>query len=279
MVAIGALIALCNALIGAIFPIPRIVYSMAMDGVVYKKLSVVNPKTKTPIYSTIFCGGLAAIMALIFDLEQLIDMMSIGTLLAYTIVAASVLILRYRDDDNYNMEITETRPQIIRQLFNLNFNKRANSLSSRVTVWGITVFGLLSIIFCIMIAHFDVGNIPLLCAFIVVVICMILTILIIGRQPVADTKLSFKTPLVPLLPCMSILINLLLMFQLDYGTWARLLAWLIIGYVIYFTYGIKHSTENKKENTVNGGDSTFVISMKNNQSMALDERNKSSYDF
>lgn len=45
------------------------------------------------------CGTLAGVLALIFDLNALADMMSVGTLMSYTLVAASVLVLRYREHD------------------------------------------------------------------------------------------------------------------------------------------------------------------------------------
>uniref|UniRef100_T1GGE6 Cationic amino acid transporter C-terminal domain-containing protein n=1 Tax=Megaselia scalaris TaxID=36166 RepID=T1GGE6_MEGSC len=99
VVAVGAIFALCTSLLGAMFPLPRVLYAMANDGILFKFLRNIHPYTKTPLIATIISGILAACMALIFDLHQLIDMMSIGTLLAYTIVAICVLVLRYEDED------------------------------------------------------------------------------------------------------------------------------------------------------------------------------------
>jgi APA family basic amino acid/polyamine antiporter len=59
------------------------------------------------------------------------------------------------------------------------------------------------------------------------------------RRP--DLPRAFKTPLVPLVPILGILISLLLMAALPGGTWLRLIVWLVIGMAIYFGYSRKHS--------------------------------------
>jgi APA family basic amino acid/polyamine antiporter len=51
----------------------------------------------------------------------------------------------------------------------------------------------------------------------------------------------FKTPMVPLVPILSVLFSGLLIVSLSYLTQLRLLVWLVIGFVIYFTYSVKHS--------------------------------------
>ncbi|KAL1449131.1 hypothetical protein WDU94_000361 [Cyamophila willieti] len=94
----GSLVALFTAMFGAFFPLPRILYAMSRDGLLYKLFAYVSPRTKTPIISTAISGVITAIMSAIFKLDQLVDMMSIGTLLAYIIVAVCVLLLRYSDD-------------------------------------------------------------------------------------------------------------------------------------------------------------------------------------
>ena len=68
------------------------------------------------------------------------------------------------------------------------------------------------------------------------------------RRP--DVPRPFKTPWVPFVPIMGMVISFALMLGLNYLTWIRLIVWLAIGMVIYFTYSIKHSKVQRGEYAV-----------------------------
>jgi cationic amino acid transporter 3 len=230
IVSIGAIFALCTSLLGAMFPLPRVLYAMGNDGIIYKVMKRVHPRTKTPLVATILSGFLAAIMATIFNLHQLIDMMSIGTLLAYTIVAVCVLILHYEIPPNH---IVDNDPKFtmnaaITQLVNIKFSKDPNTVTSSLVKICVCVFSVLSIVLCGLLKY-DITFLTIVLMS-VVGAGILLTLLVISRQPKDTiTELTFKVPLVPTLPCLSILINLYLMFQLDGPTWIRFAVWVVIG--------------------------------------------------
>lgn len=98
IIGIGAVCGLSSSLLGSQFPLPRIIYAMASDGLLFKSLAKVNPRTEVPVVATVYPGLLTAVISLLFDLNELVEMMSIGTLLAYTLVSLCVLILRYQPD-------------------------------------------------------------------------------------------------------------------------------------------------------------------------------------
>lgn len=56
-------------------------------------------------------------------------------------------------------------------------------------------------------------------------------------------NMSFKVPLVPFVPALSILCNIELMVHLSPLTWLRFFIWMIVGLLLYFCYGIHHSRE------------------------------------
>ncbi|XP_035733325.1 cationic amino acid transporter 3-like [Vespa mandarinia] len=255
IVNIGAIFALCTSLLGAMFPLPRILYAMASDGIIFMWLSKVHSKTMTPILGTILSGLLAGTMALFFNLHQLIDMMSIGTLLAYTVVAISVLILRYQKENDIMPEVTMngyefTAMNIFKQTFNLNNHKDPSHISSIVSKCSIASFTLVLFILIIIsnYVEFDItnGNVIVFVIIIILAFILILNLASIGRQPVQQVELSFKVPFLPLIPCCSIFINLYLMLQLDMFTWIRFIVWMLIGFSIYIFYGISHSVQGKK---------------------------------
>jgi APA family basic amino acid/polyamine antiporter len=71
-----------------------------------------------------------------------------------------------------------------------------------------------------------------------VIVCAAVMILRVRRP---DLVRPFRTPWVPFVPIMGIIVSLGLMASLNGVTWVRLIVWLIIGLVIYFTYGVKYS--------------------------------------
>ncbi|GFU54964.1 high affinity cationic amino acid transporter 1 [Nephila pilipes] len=305
VITIGALCGLSTSLLGGMFPLPRILYAMANDGLIFKFLAKTHPKYKTPLIATYISGVFTGLMAMLFNVKELADMMSIGTLLAYTLVAGSVLILRYRVDEevlpmsplnvnekslssttneydaldtssldasssnigNYirkkakknmaaitsstNTMLASTQHYSYRDIFDQIFNREnievQTKLSSLVSMWLIAMIGAFIIVLDILIvvlenelyaldpgALFSVG---IFFAFVVV------GTIAVARQPSDNKPLSFKVPCVPLIPVLSIFVNFYLMLKLPIATWKRFVYWMIAGFLIYFGYGMWHSSE------------------------------------
>jgi cationic amino acid transporter 4 len=85
-----------TTLFGSLFSLPRTMYSMASDGLLFGFLARVSKRTQVPSVNLAISGAVSGLIALFFDLDHLVEFMSIGTFLAYTIVSASVIVLRYR---------------------------------------------------------------------------------------------------------------------------------------------------------------------------------------
>ena len=154
LVNIGAIAGLASVVLVMLMGQPRIFYSMARDGLLPPVFGRIHPKFQTPYLATIITGTLAALIAGFFPIGLLGELVSIGTLLAFVIVSAGILVLRYRSP---------------------------------------------------------------------------------------ELKRPFRTPMVPLVPILSIIICGLMMYWLPKDTWLRLIIWMAIGLVIYFAYGRSHS--------------------------------------
>lgn len=156
---LGAIAGLSSVILVMMLGQSRIYYSISKDGLLPKVFSKVHSKHGIPQNATIFASIITAIIAGLFPLHVLSELVSIGTLMAFTIVCISIMILR------------KTEP---------------------------------------------------------------------------DLNRPFKTPFVPLVPLLGAAICILQMLFLPWSTWARLIGWTILGFLIYFTYGIKHSKLNNK---------------------------------
>ncbi|CAL1278836.1 unnamed protein product [Larinioides sclopetarius] len=306
VISIGALAGLSTSLLGAIFPLPRVLYAMGSDGIIFRFLAKVHPRYQTPLIATAVSGVFAGAMAMMFNVHELADMMSIGTLLAYSLVAISVTILRYRCMDSNDSsqrskaryssisQSPEKRPNdneangkprlanalavpiekityntVLRQLLNIDRLEKPTPLTSRISIWLIGITSVLIIAMDGQLALNEEGLknkdfISLLCL-IVIIALILLCLLMLQRQPAENAKLSFKVPLVPYIPMLSVAINTYLMFKLSVLTWQRFGVWMAIGFAVYFFYGLWNSSERYKHQNgaaavyaVDGGDAQLV---------------------
>ena len=98
IIAVSAVVAMASVLLVFQMGQPRIWMSMSRDGLLPKRFSRVHPKYKTPSYATIVTGFVVAVPALFLNLTMVTDLCSIGTLFAFVLVCAGVLVLQNRTD-------------------------------------------------------------------------------------------------------------------------------------------------------------------------------------
>ncbi|XP_071945584.1 high affinity cationic amino acid transporter 1-like [Antedon mediterranea] len=299
IVAIGSLVALTSSMLGSIFPLPRIIYAISKDGLLFQFLGRVNYRTNVPVNATIVSGLFTACLALVFNLQQLVEMMSIGTLMSYSLVVISTLLLRYKPDSvglnkqqssNFNVfpredsslidlgeglsrrytnaaspneDDSEDRQLSITTTFaddvsddvqrlvgkNHTFDNRPNDVTYNKVFW----FTIASILL-----HFAMNSILVFAEsevmdgvwwylFLVALlfIASVTCAFFIWKQPQNSMRLAFKAPFVPFLPLLALFFNIHLTLRLALATWVRFFVWLVVGLLVYFLYGIRHSKESE----------------------------------
>uniref|UniRef100_A0A672YQR0 Cationic amino acid transporter C-terminal domain-containing protein n=1 Tax=Sphaeramia orbicularis TaxID=375764 RepID=A0A672YQR0_9TELE len=276
VVAVGSICAMNTVLLCNLFSLPRIVYAMAEDGLFFSIFARVNPVTKVPVNAILVFGVLMATMALIFDLEALVQFLSIGTLLAYTFVAASVIVLRFQPDkstskstDSGELKQYESFSDKL-QLVERQKTRERRGVGQLKACWEpylgrllgdcepgeVVAFSVLTLIvssvsLCVVLEfgtqqlHLPMWSFTMLLVIFSLAFVISLALIWI-HEPQSDSK-TFQVPLVPLSPGASILINVFLMMKLSYLTWIRFTVWIAIGLLVYFGYGIWHSKEGRRE--------------------------------
>jgi APA family basic amino acid/polyamine antiporter len=99
LVKLGAIAGLTSVILVFLLGQPRIFFTMSRDGLLPPVFSKVHPKYGTPYITTVATGIVVAIIALLVPMAMLGELVSIGTLAAFIMVCASVLVLRHRQPD------------------------------------------------------------------------------------------------------------------------------------------------------------------------------------
>uniref|UniRef100_A0A452ECQ8 Cationic amino acid transporter C-terminal domain-containing protein n=1 Tax=Capra hircus TaxID=9925 RepID=A0A452ECQ8_CAPHI len=260
VVAVTTLCALTSRLQSIFFPIPKVIRDMAHDGLLFQKLASVFARTRTPIMAIMSSGNIAGLLALLFKFSDLVDLMSIGNLLVYSLVSFSVLVLRYQpeqtlskkkqiDISRHEASPSEPVPEATtsRILKTLWFpTSTTPTLKSGQIVYGCTsLLVLLLTILSVILAQWSsqvFSGDPVLTTVAVLLLLLITGVtVIIWRQPKDPVPEYFKVPALPVLPLVSIFVNVYLMMLMTPRTWTQFGIWNAIGFLIYFGYGIRHS--------------------------------------
>uniref|UniRef100_A0A6I8NG71 Solute carrier family 7 member 4 n=1 Tax=Ornithorhynchus anatinus TaxID=9258 RepID=A0A6I8NG71_ORNAN len=243
LVAVGSLCAMNTVLLSNLFSLPRIAYAMAADGLFFPAFARLHPRTQVPVAGIAVFGLLMALLALLLELEALVQFLSIGTLLAYTFVAASVI-----------LQLVEAEPAGAPQPGQLRaaFRPLLGSLSHRWpgTLVPAAVGALVgSAVGLGCVLTFAGPSLPAWGSALLLLPCgLVFLISLLQSLPFAS-----QIPLVPLTPALSVLLNVCLMLKLSPMTWVRFAIWLLVGLLVYFGYGIRHSKENRHEPRPDGG--------------------------
>lgn len=109
MIKFGAIAGLTTAMMGLLLGQNRIFYAMGRDGLLPNWTARISPRTGTPVITTWFVGTIVALISAFSPINKVSELVSIGTLFAFTIVCGGVLLLRY------------TKPDVVR-LFKVPFS-------------------------------------------------------------------------------------------------------------------------------------------------------------
>ena len=220
VVAASAVIALTSALLVYQMGQPRIWMTMSRDGLLPKAFSRIHPKYRTPSFSTIMTGFLVGIPALFANLEEVINLSSIGTLFAFVLVCGGVLIL---DLDPENQKKSKFKIPYINAKYYVGLSLVVALYLSLPTLsaWQQWFSGIWS-------GAEKADHLIMTCFFLIWAV--------IGFFSVTHN--------LSLIPVLGLLVNMYLMTQMGVMNWERFLYWCLAGLLIYFGYSYRKSKLN-----------------------------------
>ncbi|CAD7672118.1 unnamed protein product [Nyctereutes procyonoides] len=219
-------------------PISLVIHKMAQDGLLFSVFSSIHTGKYTRIMTTVIFGVTVGIMVFFFGLVDLLDLSSTGSLISYSLVA-------FCEDEGNEVQVQdENGPAAEKLTLHRIFfpgSSTPTPLSGRVVSVCSSLLVLLLILLCLVLAQWPhwLSGYPEWITVVVLLLVLITGITgVILRQPQSSPPFHFKVPALPLLQLLSIFVNVCLMMQMTPGTWVRVGIWMMIGFAIYFTYGI-----------------------------------------
>lgn len=214
LVSICAVIAMTSVLLVFQLGQPRIWMSMSRDGLLPKKFNTVHPKYKTPSYATIVTGLVVGIPLLFTDKTFVLDFTSIATLFAFVLVCGGVLLIPRREKEKGRFHLPYINAKFIFPLIVLGF----------------------FLIFCFTNENYISTLLKAETTYEISTIIFWITAIILSVY--AFIKNWSLIPLMGLSTCLYLLTGM------TAKNWLWFAVWLLIGLVIYFMYGKKHSRLN-----------------------------------
>lgn len=223
IIAVGAIFAIATVLLVFQLGQPRLWMAMSRDGLLPKIFSSIHPKFRTPWFSTILTGFMVAIPALFMNLSEVTDLSVIGTLFAFVIVCAGVLVKdkefagkkRFVPYINSRWIVPVLFIVIVAALFYFNGEAVRTFFTDYESTDEAAVF----------------HKIPY---FVFIAFAIVMAVL------------SFIKRL-SLIPVLGVMCCTYLMTELGMSNWIRFGVWLLVGFVVYFFYSYKHSKLHKRE--------------------------------
>jgi len=288
IIAVSAVIAMASVLLVFQMGQPRIWMSMSRDGLLPKKFSKIHPKFKTPSFATIVTGFVVAIPALFLNLTTVTDLCSIGTLFAFVLVCAGVLVLQDRKDiprtgfrtPYINSKFIAPTALIVGIVLCFTFNKAAvyNFITNEPEIN--TPAGIVTSLTGNqhdLVAKYLIENEFYLSTDVEQELSNIyaknteLYKNVVSELPISESQkwetgwalFSHKIPMwiflisligltiwaykknLSLIPLLGLVCCFYMMAELSLWNWIYFSIWLLIGLIIYFVFGIKHSKLNK----------------------------------
>uniref|UniRef100_A0A8D1Q4I4 Cationic amino acid transporter C-terminal domain-containing protein n=1 Tax=Sus scrofa TaxID=9823 RepID=A0A8D1Q4I4_PIG len=270
-VAVVILCALFYSLLLVMLTMSQLICAMAEDGLLFQGLGQIYARRGTPLVAVLVSAILSGILAVLFEIFHLVELLSVGALFVYFLVTFSVLVLRYQPDQSFSKKekveeeiemepIVEGNPSpSVPEAGTSNpLKSLCNPISTTPTLKsGQIVYGcafllvllltILSLLLALWPSRVFSGD-PGFTAGAVLLLLLIAGITaIIWRQPQNPSPLPFRVPALPVLPVLSIFVNVYLMMQMSSATWAQCGIWNALGLATYFGYGIRHSPEGKRD--------------------------------